>query len=118
MCKCLRLYTWLRASLKSTPTRTHTHTCTHVHANRNARHNAPVSTQVQYSGRQVGGKILPGSARAANKAKSGAAQLMPTEPELLADAQNWVDKWPGAVGHTNMLSSYLMADSYWNADCW
>jgi len=76
------------------------------------------STQVQYTGRQVGGKILPGSARAAGRAKAGGAQLMPTEPELLADAQNWVDKWPGAVGHTNMLSSYLMADAHWNADCW
>eukprot|EP00967_Tisochrysis_lutea_P048738 scaffold59609_cov21-Tisochrysis_lutea.AAC.3 len=57
------------------------------------------------------------SARAAGRAKAGGAQLMPTEPELLADAQNWVDKWPGAVGHTNMLSSYLMADAHWNADC-
>ena len=61
---------------------------------------------------------MPGSARAADKARGAGAQLMPTEPELLADAQYWVDKWPGAVGHTNMLSSYLMADGYWNADCW
>lgn len=41
-----------------------------------------------------------------------------TAPPRPVRAQNWVDKWPGAVGHTNMLSSYLMADGYWNADCW
>eukprot|EP00798_Chlamydomonas_sp_ICE-L_P032322 gene32322-16893_t len=43
---------------------------------------------------------------------------MPTEPELLMDAQNWVAKWPEAVGHTAMLSAFSMADNYWNADCW
>lgn len=41
-----------------------------------------------------------------------------TEAELLEDARHWVDHWPGGVGHTNMLTSYLMADNYWNADAW
>ncbi len=44
--------------------------------------------------------------------------MMPTEPELLEDARSWVEKWRDAVGHTNMLSSFLMADEHWNADCW
>ena len=43
---------------------------------------------------------------------------MPTEPDLLADAQNWVDKWPDAVGHTSMLGAFNMADEHWAADCW
>lgn len=43
---------------------------------------------------------------------------MPTDPDLLEDARNWVDKWPDAVGHTSVLSSFLMADEHWNADCW
>lgn len=51
--------------------------------------------QVFYSGRQVGGKVVHGS-RVAEKTKAG-AQLMPTEPELLEDARNWVEKWPDAV---------------------
>lgn len=54
---------------------------------------------------------------AAEKTKAG-AQLMPTEPDLLEDARNWVKKWPDAVGHTSLLSSFLMADEHWNADCW
>jgi hypothetical protein len=43
---------------------------------------------------------------------------MPTEPQLLEDARNWVEKWPDAVGHTSLLSAFLMADEHWNADCW
>ncbi len=54
---------------------------------------------------------------AAKKTKQGAV-MMPTEPELLEDAQNWVSKWPDAVGHTSMLSAFCMADDHWNADCW
>ena len=48
----------------------------------------------------------------------GGSQLMPTEPGLLLDAQSWVAKWPDAVGRTNMLSSFALANSYKNADCW
>jgi len=54
---------------------------------------------------------------AADKSSAG-TQLQPTEPELLADAQNWVDKWPEAVGNTSMLGAFLMADEHWAADCW
>ena len=43
---------------------------------------------------------------------------MPTESDFLLDAQNWVAKWPEAVGHTNMLASFALADNHWNADCW
>ena len=51
--------------------------------------------------------------------KSGAGtQLQPTEPDLLADAQKWVDKWPEAVGNTSMLNAFLMADEHWAADSW
>ncbi len=127
-------------------------------------HTAPhtPTAQVHFSGRQVGGKVIPGSAvgewrmsciekntllapvmlagesalstvrcsppapstatawcvpAAARKTKLGAV-MMPTEAELLEDACRWVDKWPDAVGNTNMLSSFLMADEHWNADCW
>jgi hypothetical protein len=54
---------------------------------------------------------------AARKTKAGAV-MMPTEAELLQDACNWVDKWPEAVGHTSLLSGFLLADEHWNADCW
>ena len=52
-----------------------------------------------------------------DKTKSG-AQLQPTEPEYLADAQKWVDKWPDAVGHTSLLGAFMTADEHWAADCW
>lgn len=63
----------------------YTRTCnarTHTHA-----HTPLAPTQVHYSGRQVGGKFMPGSHKAQEKSKTGGAQLMPTERELLEDAQ-------------------------------
>ena len=53
----------------------------------------------------------------ADKTRAG-AQLQPTEPDLLADAQNWVNKWPDAVGNTSMLSALMIADEHWAADSW
>ncbi|GAX82053.1 hypothetical protein CEUSTIGMA_g9481.t1 [Chlamydomonas eustigma] len=75
------------------------------------------ASQVFYQGRQAGGKPRPGSSRIADKTRSG-SQLQPTEPDLLADAQNWVDKWPDAVGHTSLMAAFQIADEHWAADSW
>ncbi len=75
------------------------------------------ASQTFHSGRQVGGKPRPGSSRVADKTRSGTS-LQPTEPDLLADAQNWVDKWPDAVGHTSLLAAFQTADEHWAADSW
>ena len=53
----------------------------------------------------------------ADKTRAG-AQLQPTEPDLLTDAQNWVNKWPDAVGNTSMLTALMIADEHWAADSW
>ncbi|GIM02641.1 hypothetical protein Vretimale_7428, partial [Volvox reticuliferus] len=97
------------------------------------------SSQVPYSGRQVGGKYSskapPGAggagagsrtsspdrfragASAASSASGGLA-LMPTQPDLLSDAQRWVANWPDAVGQTNMIAAFSLAEQHTGADCW
>ncbi len=44
--------------------------------------------------------------------------LQPTEPDLIADARNWIAKWPEAVGVTNYQAAIHLADQHWAADCW
>lgn len=46
------------------------------------------------------------------------AVLQPTDEDHLADATAWVDNWPDAVGHTNLLSALSTAHQYETADSW
>ncbi|KAG1678269.1 hypothetical protein FOA52_013890 [Chlamydomonas sp. UWO 241] len=75
------------------------------------------SSQIFYAGRQNGQRTAPGASRVSEKTRSGAS-LQPTEPAMLEDARNWVDKWPEAVGNTCMLGAFQTADEHWMADSW
>ncbi|EFJ42758.1 hypothetical protein VOLCADRAFT_97142 [Volvox carteri f. nagariensis] len=54
----------------------------------------------------------------AASAAGGGLALMPTQPDLLSDAQRWVANWPDAVGQTNLLSAFHVAEQHAAADCW
>ncbi|GLC39630.1 hypothetical protein PLESTM_000919800 [Pleodorina starrii] len=105
------------------------------------------SSQVPYSGRQVGGryssKTPPGAGGPGSRnvspdriggrfgapssaavssfgGKGGGISLMPAQPDLLSDAQRWVANWPDAVGQTNLLAAFALAEQLHGpgADCW
>ncbi|GFR44718.1 hypothetical protein Agub_g6041 [Astrephomene gubernaculifera] len=94
------------------------------------------SSQVLYSGRQVGGRYSNktphsggGASRSTSPERQGASSggggtsfgglaLMPTQPDLLSDAQRWIANWPDAVGQTCLLKAFNLAEQHQGADCW
>ncbi|KXZ50585.1 hypothetical protein GPECTOR_16g760 [Gonium pectorale] len=97
------------------------------------------SSQVLYAGRQVGGRYsskTPGGGsagggggsrsnspdRMAGNGRSGGGggglALLPAQPDLLSDAQRWVANWPDAVGQTNLMAAFSLAEQHAGADCW